>query len=86
MAVEFIGNGGPDGTTVGLSATEKVSFYGVTPCDQPVGCAAVGTSVALSCTASTGAYGFTATQCAAILALLTAVKANLDELGLQSTV
>lgn len=32
MAVgEYIGNGNPDGTSFGQSATEKISFYGATP-------------------------------------------------------
>lgn len=29
-----IGDGGPDGTTVGATATDKVSLYGVTPIAQ----------------------------------------------------
>lgn len=35
MAVgEFLGNGNPDGTCLGLSATELLSFYGATPLAQ----------------------------------------------------
>jgi hypothetical protein len=35
MAVgEFLGNGNPDGTSLGLSATELISFYGATPLAQ----------------------------------------------------
>lgn len=35
MAVgEFLGNGCPDGTSLGQSATEKISFYGTTPVIQ----------------------------------------------------
>lgn len=34
MAVEVIGNGGPDGVTLGSSATEKVSLFGETPVVQ----------------------------------------------------
>lgn len=30
MAVEYLGNGNPDGTSFGLSATEKISFFGAT--------------------------------------------------------
>ncbi len=29
-----LGNGSPDGTTIGASITEKVSFHGVTPVVQ----------------------------------------------------
>lgn len=28
MAVEILGNGAPDGSSVGLSSTEKVGFHG----------------------------------------------------------
>jgi hypothetical protein len=47
MAVgEVIGSGVPDGTTVGLSPTEKISFYGVTPVVQAAKIATVGTDIA----------------------------------------
>lgn len=35
MAVHYIGDNGPDGVSVGKSATEKVSFYGATPIVKP---------------------------------------------------
>lgn len=34
MAVEYIGNGGPDGTSLGSSATEVISLHNATPCAQ----------------------------------------------------
>lgn len=34
MAVYYVGDNGPDGITIGTSATEKVSFYGATPVVQ----------------------------------------------------
>lgn len=34
MAVEYLGDGNPDGTSLGLSATEKIGFYGTTPVVQ----------------------------------------------------
>lgn len=34
MSVEYIGHNGPDGCCIGLSATEKVAFYGTTPVVQ----------------------------------------------------
>jgi len=35
MAVgEVLGNGNPDGTSLGRAVTEKISFYGVTPIVQ----------------------------------------------------
>ena len=35
MAVNFLGDNNPDGSTLGLDATELVSFYGATPVVQP---------------------------------------------------
>lgn len=34
MATKQLSDGGPDGTTMGQSATDKVSLYGVTPVVQ----------------------------------------------------
>lgn len=45
MAVEYIGAGGNDGTSLGQSATEKISFYGATPIVRPA-ITAVGTTTA----------------------------------------
>jgi hypothetical protein len=47
MAVgEYIGNGNPDGTSFGRTATEKISFYGATPIVKPAPAVAVGTDIA----------------------------------------
>ena len=45
MAVEYIGGNGPDGMCLGLSATEKVGFFGATPVVQ-VAMTEVGTATA----------------------------------------
>ena len=34
MAVQYLGDGAPDGTSLGSSITELVSLYGVTPIAQ----------------------------------------------------
>lgn len=34
MAVTYLGDNGPDGCSMGLSTSEKISFYGVTPIAQ----------------------------------------------------
>lgn len=34
MAVFYVGDNNPDGTSLGLDATKKVSLYGVTPVVQ----------------------------------------------------
>lgn len=35
MAVNYIGDNGPDGASFGKSATEKISFYGATTIVKP---------------------------------------------------
>jgi hypothetical protein len=35
MAVRYLGTNSPDGTSLGLSTGEKISFYGATPVTQP---------------------------------------------------
>lgn len=37
MAIKYLDNGNDDGTCLGQSATEKISFYGGTPATQPTG-------------------------------------------------
>ena len=58
---------------VGLSSTDTISVYGVTPVAQASAITAVSTSAGI-----TGAIGFTATQAAALLtavnSLITALK------------
>jgi hypothetical protein len=34
MAVKQLSDGGPDGTTLGQSATDLIAFHGATPSDQ----------------------------------------------------
>jgi hypothetical protein len=34
MTVQYLGNGNPDGQSLGSATTEKVSLYGVTPITQ----------------------------------------------------
>lgn len=43
---QVIGDGNDDGTTLGASTTEKISFYGKTPIVQPAPAVAVGTDIA----------------------------------------
>lgn len=45
MGVQYIGDNNPDGVSVGLSASELVSVYGVTPVAQASTVAAATTAV-----------------------------------------
>lgn len=78
MAVEYIGQGGPDGTSVGSSATEKVSVYGVTPVVQ----AATLTAVTTTASTTTTPYGYTSTQADAIVTAVNAIIVALENFGI----
>lgn len=80
MAVDYIGNGSPDGMTIGSSTTEKVSVYGVTPIVRRSGA----TQAAISTTAATMStpYGYaTSTQADAIVSLANELRAGLVAIG-----
>lgn len=83
MAVEYLGTGNPDGTSMGLGITEKISFYGVTPIVQRSG-AAQG-AVSTTASTSTTPYGYaTTTQADAIVTLVNELRAALVANGLIS--
>lgn len=46
MAIEYLGDGGPDGTVMGKSATEKLGFYGLTTAIVRPSISSVGTTTA----------------------------------------
>lgn len=81
MAVgEYLGNGNPDGTSLGSAVTEKLSVYGVTPVVQASG-AAQGTFTT-TLTQSTG-WGFlTSTAGDAAVALILAMRTALVNFGI----
>lgn len=90
MAVgEVLGNGNPDGTTLGLSTTELISFYGVTPVAQQSGAAQAGvvstaiTTVTTTAATSTSPVGYSANAQAD--AIPTAINAVIARVALQTT-
>lgn len=80
--VHYLGDNRPDGTCLGLSSSEKLSFYGTTPATQPqMSNSAVATTVAVSTTSNI--WGFsTSTQANAIVSLVNEIRAALVTLGL----
>ena len=81
MAVEYIGGNGPDGSSLGLSTTEKISFFGVTPVVQQT-CTAIGTTT-ISQVATSGKWAFASSTAAlAFVARVIAIQDRLDTLGL----
>jgi hypothetical protein len=71
--IERIGEGAPSGSSFGIAATDKISFYGATPVVQQTGglSAADATTVAVT----TGGYMFAnSTQAASIIACAKAMQ------------
>lgn len=62
MAVEYLGSAAPDGIVVGLSATEKIGFYGKAPSAQRAYSSAVHATAGLATSASFGATQLAAVQ------------------------
>lgn len=76
-----VGDGRPDGTTIGATTTEKVSFYGVTPIVQPA-VTAIGTTT-ISQVGTSGKWAFASSTAAqAFVARVQSIQNKLDSLGL----
>jgi hypothetical protein len=68
---ERIGEGAPSGTSFGIQASDKISFYGSTPVIQQTG---IGATSDTTVPATTGAYGFTSTQANQILSVVNGLR------------
>jgi hypothetical protein len=77
-SVEQVTYNSPDGATMGQSATEKVSVYGVTPVIQ----ASAITGPVTTASTTTTPYGFTSTQADAIVSSVLAIIAALKNFGI----
>ena len=94
MAVQYLGDYGPDGVCLGRAAADKIGFYGTTPAVQPSGAtqAAVATTAITTAaiTTTTNNYGYAdttqANNIAAIAAanrkLLNQIRSDLVTLGI----
>jgi hypothetical protein len=51
MTVQYLGNGNPDGQSLGSATTEKVSLYGVTPITQRAAAAQATSLISVTSTA-----------------------------------
>jgi hypothetical protein len=80
MPVKQLSDGNPDGSVLGQSPSDLISFYNATPAPQRSGAV----QAAVDATAPTNAapYGFSQTQAAAILTLLNEIRATLVGIGL----
>jgi hypothetical protein len=80
MPVKQLSDGNPDGTVLGQSASDQISFYNTVPVAQRSGAA----QAAIPTTAPTNAtpYGFSQAQAQAIITLLNEIRATLVGVGL----
>jgi len=76
MAIRYLGTNSPEGTSLGLSTSEEISFYGVTPVAQSS--SASQASVSMQTTATTTALR---TDVDSISTLINQLRADLVSLG-----
>lgn len=82
MATKQLSDNNPDGTVLGQSASDLISFHNATPSDQRAFTADVSTSAPTQ----TSPFGFaTSAQAIALLALVNEIKAILVEKGLMAS-
>ena len=76
-----LSDGNPDGTSLGQSSSDLISFYGETPIVQP-GVTAIGTTT-ISQVATSGKWAFASSTAAlAFVARVRSIQDKLDALGL----
>lgn len=76
---DYIGTNRPDGCMIGIASTEKVGFFGTTPCDQPAASNQGAVTTSITTTATTTNIE---TTCNSIITLLNQIRTDLVELGL----
>jgi hypothetical protein len=80
MPVRHLSDANPDGTVLGQSASDLISFYNATPVAQRSGAAQAAAPTTTPTNASP--YGYSQAQAAAIITLLNEIRATLVGLGL----
>lgn len=81
-------NLGSDGYRLGQTSADLIGFYGLSALvaqPQLSAFVAVATTAGINSSISSSAFGFTSAQCAAIIALLNALRAQQVTLGLAAT-
>ena len=81
--IKQLSDGGPDGTTLGTTSTDKVAFWGGTPAAQPSGAGQADILSTASVSVSATQWGYTtSTQATAIVTLLRAIRTALVANGI----
>lgn len=73
-----LSNGNPDGTSLGQSTSDLISFYNVAAVAQ----GAAVTTVTTTASTTTTPYGYTSTQADAIVTAVNAIISRLQTVGL----
>lgn len=84
MAIKQLSDGNPDGTSMGQSASDLISFYGVTPVAQAATFTSVATTAAVAANTST-TYGYSSTQADAIVTAVNAIITALENVGIAAS-
>lgn len=77
-----------EGTIMGQTSADLIGFYGLSVAvaqPQLSAYAAVATTAGINSSISSSCFGFTSAQCAAIIALVNALRAQQVTLGLAAT-
>ena len=83
MPVKQLSDGNPDGTVLGQSATDLISFYNAAPVAQRSGAAEAAVATTGSAASTGTVYGYTtAAQADGIVTLVNEMRATLVALGL----
>jgi hypothetical protein len=80
MPVRQLSDGNPDGTVLGQSPSDLISFYNTTPVAQRSGSAQA--AIPTAAPTNSTPYGFTQAQATAIVTLLNEIRATLVGVGL----
>lgn len=80
MPVRQLSDGNTDGTVLGQSAADLISFYNATPVTQRSSAAQA--AVDATAPTNTSPYGYSQAQATAIVTLLNEIRATLVGLGL----
>lgn len=81
MSIEYIGQRGTDGVSLGQTASDLVSLHGATPTDQ----GAAITAPAATAATNSSPYGYSQAQADAILTAVRSIITVLEEKGIIAT-
>jgi hypothetical protein len=80
MPAKQLSDGNPEGTVLGQSPSDLISFYNAAPVSQR--CGEAQAAVPASGPTNVGPFGYTQEQAAAIVTLLNEIRATLVGMGL----